>query len=270
MKITISNIAWNKEEDITIMRVLKNLGIKGIEIAPTKIWKDPVNETADSIKEYKNFWNKNGITISSTQSVLFGHPELNIFADKESREETGKYLEKMIHVSALLGAQAIVFGSPKNRDTNGMEIEEALDIVAPFFFRLGEIAKKYDTYFCLEPNPKIYGTNFANTTADAIKIIKLVNHPHFRLHLDSGAMTVNTEDYQTAITDGFRYLKHFHISEKDLLPIGTTNVDHNKIAAILRSLHYNRWVSIEMRSSPTQKNKKLVEDTLKLVSSIYS
>jgi D-psicose/D-tagatose/L-ribulose 3-epimerase len=270
MKITISNIAWETNEDFRILSLLKKYEIRGIEVAPTKIWSDPTNESPEVIKEYKKYWKKNGIEISSLQSILFGHPEMNIFTTQQSRQQMLRYIEKMIQVSAFLGAKIMVFGSPKNRDRKGMKIDEALEISAEFFYKIGEKAKLHGIFFCIEPNPRQYGTDFVNNTNEAIEVIKLVNHPYFRLHLDSGALTVNQEDYEEAITQGFQLMKHFHISERNLLPIGTTEVDHAKIAAILRKLHYKRWVSIEMLPGNSMQYADQVEAALKMVKTAYA
>ncbi len=269
MKIAISNIAWNNQEDPTILPLFKKYSIKGIEIAPTKVWKNPTGESLETIKKYKKYWEDQGITISSTQAILFARPNLNIFADKNQRLELLSYIKKMTRVSALLGAEIMVFGSPKNRNIETLNIEEALGIATEFFYNVGEIAKLHSIYFCIEPNPKEYGTNFINNTKEAIQLIKRVNHPFFRLHLDSGVLTVNKENYKNSIIEGFPYLKHFHVSEKNLLPIGSTNINHKEISKILKNLKYDKWVSIEMRRKENQLNDKAVENAFKLVTSVY-
>ena len=270
MKIAISNIAWNKGEDKAVLLLLKKYSIPGIEVAPSKVWDKPTQKPDQSIKEYKHLWERKGIAIAATQSVLFGHPELLIFGSDEKRSQTLLYIKEMIRVSALLGAGVVVFGSPKNRDMLDMKKNDALDIASNFFYEVGEIAKAHNLFFCIEPTPKEYGTNFVNNTTEAIGLVKLVNHPYFRIHLDSGALTLSQENYKKAITTAFPYLKHFHISEKNLLPIGKTPVDHKKIAKILCELQYDRWVSIEMKATRRMGNEKNVEDALKLVSAIYS
>jgi D-psicose/D-tagatose/L-ribulose 3-epimerase len=269
MKIAISNIAWNKEEDKMILSLMKKYSISGVEIAPTKIWENPTTELVKTIKAYRKFWENEGISISSTQALLFGHPELTIFENSTTRNRTLAYLEKMIEISSFLGAEAMVFGSPKNRDRKDIAQDKALEIAAKFFYKLGETAKSHNIFFCIEPNPKEYGTNFVNNTEEAITLVDLVNHPYFRLHLDSGAMYVNKENYESAITQGFPYLKHFHISEKNLHPIDEKVIDHRKLARILRDLQYHHWVSVEMRQVENAVNDKTVEETLKLVSEIY-
>ena len=38
MKLAISNIAWDRHDDLTIFEMLRKFGVQGVEIAPTKIW----------------------------------------------------------------------------------------------------------------------------------------------------------------------------------------------------------------------------------------
>lgn len=270
MKIAISNIAWNVQEDEDILKLLKKYSILGVEIAPTKIWRNPTEESYQTINKYRKYWEKNGISVSSTQSILFGHPELSIFGNKDKRNATLICLEKMIRVSAWLGAEAIVFGSPKNRNRFNVNKAQALSIASDFFFKIAIISKKYNVFLCIEPNPIEYGTNFINNTGEAIELVKNVNHPNFKLHLDSGVMTVNGENVKEAITEGFPYLKHFHISEKILGPIGKGKTDHEKIANVLRTLQYKYWVSIEMRGMENNSNINAVDEALKFTSAIYS
>lgn len=270
MKIAISNIAWNVQEDESILKLLKKYSIPGVEIAPTKIWRNPTEESYKTINKYRKYWEKNGISVPSTQSILFGHPELLIFGNTDERNATSTYLEKMIRVSAQLGARIIVFGSPKNRNRFNINKVRALNIASDFFFKIATISKKYNIFFCIEPNPIEYGTNFINNTDEAIELVKNVNHPNFRLHLDSGTMTVNGENVEKAMTDGFLYLKHFHISEKNLGPIGGGKTDHEKIVNILRALKYKHWVSIEMRGMENSSNIDVVDEVLKFTSAIYS
>ena len=270
MKIAISNIAWNLQEDENILKLLKKYSILGVEIAPTKVWKNPTEESYQTINNYRKYWKKNGISVSSTQSILFGHPELLIFGNKDKRNATLIYLERMIRVSAQLGAEAIVFGSPKNRNRFNISKIQALNIAYDFFFKIATISKKYNVFFCIEPNPIEYGTNFINNTNEAVELVENVNHPNFKLHLDSGVMTVNKENVQKAITKGFPYLRHFHISEKILAPIGSGKTDHQKIASILRSLKYKHWVSIEMRGMENSSNIEVIDEVLNFTSKIYS
>ncbi len=271
MNIAISNIAWERKEDKEIVKILQKYDISGIEVAPTKIWKNPLEAKEKEIKEYRNYWLNNDINIVAMQSLLFGHPELTIFDSKQTRGKTIDYLSRIVHLSSLLGSKIMVFGSPKNRLINGLRYDKVLEIACEFFYKIAEICKQYKIFFCIEPNPIEYGADFILNTNEAIKLVTAVNHPHFRLHLDTSTMTINKEPYENSIKNGLSLLKHFHISEPYLEPIREGVTDHENIAAILKKLHYNdnRWVSVEMRSSGNNSNIEHVNKALELVTKIY-
>ncbi|MEK7451132.1 MAG: sugar phosphate isomerase/epimerase family protein [Patescibacteria group bacterium] len=271
MNIAISNIAWNKEEDKEIANILRKYGISGIEVAPTKIWKNPLEAKEKEIKEYRNYWLNNGINIVAMQSLLFGHPELTIFDSGQIRAKALNYISRIVHLSSLLGSKIMVFGSPKNRLINGLNYNKALEIACEFFYKIAEICKQYKIFLCIEPNPPEYGADFILNTNEAIKLVTAVNHSYFRLHLDTSTMTINKESYEDSMENGLSLLKHFHISEPYLEPIKEGVTDHKKIALILKKLNYNdnRWISVEMRSSDNNSNMEHVDKALELVTRIY-
>lgn len=270
MKIAISNLSWEPLEDEKIAKILSKYNIKGIEIAPTKIWKDPINVSQAQLKSYKTYWLRQGISIVATTSLLFGHPELTIFENNKTREKTQKYLFEMIRLSSALGAKVMVFGSPRNRQTHNLNKRDILKISKDFFFSIAELAKQHSIFFGIEPNPAYYGTDFINTTQEAIELVRLVDHPNFRLHMDSGAMAMNNEDYGKSIKQGISLTCHFHISEPMLKQINIGEVDHFAIAKILKTLNYDKWISIEMPLSGVLNHEKIIDETLKFVVSVYA
>lgn len=270
MKIAISNLSWDHKEDNEILKILNKYQIKGIELAPSKVWKDPTSVNFNLLKRYKKFWSDNGISIVATTSLLFGHPELTIFENREVREKTLGYLTKMLLLSASLDARVMVFGSPRNRNTYGLAKGEVSKIAQDFFYSISELAKKHNIFFGIEPNPKEYGTDFVNTTLEAQKLVEEVSHPNFKIHLDSGAMTMNNEDYKEAITKCLPYICHFHISEPMLKPINPNSKYHQTISTILKSLNYDKWVSVEMPLKTGVNHGAIIDQTLKLITSLYN
>ena len=88
MRFAVSNIAWPREQDAAVAGVLSEFGIEGIEIAPTKIWANPLTATDAEIADYRQFWNERGIAIVAAQALLFGKPELTVFESAETRQRT--------------------------------------------------------------------------------------------------------------------------------------------------------------------------------------
>lgn len=270
MKIAISNLAWDHSEDNRLRNILRKYKIKGIEVAPTKIWQDPIRTSTTELKRYKKYWLDNGISIVATTSLLFGYPELIIFENKKTRKATFDYLLKMIELSGILGAKAMVFGSPKNRRRNSLDKKAAIEIAKEFFYKIGEFAKKYDIYFGIEPNPPLYGSDFILTTTEAMDFVKEVGHPNFSLHLDSSTMAINKEDYEESINLGLPYTHHFHISEPGLKPIPQGEVHHKKIAKLLKSNKYDKWVSVEMPLGTDIDHLSTIETALRFVTKVYN
>jgi len=269
-KLAISNIAWSpEEEDDEISVILSKLLISGIEVGPTKLWDNPTDQDDYSIKSCLDYWSAKGIKIMAMQALLFGHPECTIFDNESSRTKTLAYLSDIITLGTKLGVKIFVFGSPKNRLVQGLESKKVKDIAIKFFYTLGELAHKHSAKFCIEPNAAAYGCDFVCNTNDGIDIVKEVAHPGFRLHLDSGVMSLNHESYEESLDQAFEFMEHFHISEPYLQEIGKGDTDHIRIARHLRKMHYDKWVSIEMKNNLGESNVSTVKDSLEYVIEKY-
>jgi sugar phosphate isomerase/epimerase len=270
-KLAISNIAWTKEEDAEVYPIIKETGFTGLEIAPSRIWEDPYEQSDSNLSEFKNELEKNNIRIVAFQSLLFGHPEFAIFGDKDNRSATMEYLKKNITLAGKLGAKALIFGSPKNRIVGTMAKEEADSIAMSFFQEIGECAVQNNTCFCIEPNPRIYGGDFILTTNKAIELVKSVNHPGFKLNIDLGTITANNENLEKTIREALPFAGHFHISEPYLEVIERDEEKHKKIKSLLNKYSYTSTLSIEMKSNNTgDSNIENVRKTLVFISNIYN
>lgn len=269
MKIAISNLAWQPEETDSIAQILFNSSIKGVEIAPTKIWSNPIAVSASEAQTYKAYWQNYHIQIVALQSLLFGRGDLTIFETQEKRLATRDYLSSLIKLAGQLGASVLVFGSPKNRLVNHISPQVALEIAVDFFSYLGNVAYNYGVTFCLEPNPKVYGCDFINTSAEGFDLVNKVNNQGFGLHLDAAAITLSEEVITTALEKALPRLCHFHISEPNLQVIGSGKVRHDLFAQTLNRLNYQGWVSIEMLAQNQGDNLQNVKKALALVNQYY-
>lgn len=110
MKLAVSNIAWPVERDADVAALLTAMQVQGIEVAPTKIWPDPLAVTDAALDAYRKSWNDRGIEIVAAQALLFGKPELTLFDDSNIRTKTSAYLRKIIRLCGRLGCGALVFG----------------------------------------------------------------------------------------------------------------------------------------------------------------
>jgi len=248
VKLAVSNIAWPRDQDAAVADILNEHGVAGVEVAPTKVWPQPLAATTAEIAAYRQSWADRGISIVAAQALLFGKPELTIFESAATRAATLEYLAGIVRLCAELGAGSLVFGSPKNRRVGSLLADEAGRIAVEFFTRLGASAANAGTCIVMEANPQAYGTDFVTRAAEAIELVERVNHPGFRLHLDTGCMTLAGDSLADTFARGGRWLNHFHVSEPNLDPPGSSGtVDHAAFASALRASAYPGWVSLEMR-----------------------
>lgn len=262
MRLAISNIAWDVAEDPTIVTLLHRFGIDAIDVAPSKYFPQPGSITDEDIARVKNWWVDRGIEITGMQSLLFGTTGFNLFGSLERQDAMLQHLRAVCRVGAGLGAQRLVFGSPKNRDRSGLSDSQAMDLAASFFQRLGDIALSYEVVICLEPNPTCYGANFMTTSAETARVVRQVAHPAIRMQFDTGALAVNCEDPATVLQDCADLIGHVHASEPDLLALGDGGTDHAKVVAALMQHLPNQLVCIEMLATQNEPHEVSIERAL--------
>ncbi len=248
MKLAVSNIAWTNDEEPSVARLLKELGVRYVEIAPTKKWARPSEATAEEVEAYKAFWAGYGIKVVAFQSMLFNRPDLKLFGDEDLRRQTVGCLQEYITLASRFDVQALVFGSPKNRIKDGLTDKEVQAIAKDVFGELGAAATEKGTYFCIEPNPTEYGCDFITNARQGIDLVRAVGTEGFGLHLDIAGMALAGDDVARSIREAGSMLKHFHISAPFLEGVeAREDIPYGAAAQALADIGYDRFVSIEMK-----------------------
>lgn len=245
INFAISNIAWDSSLDDKVYNMLYGLGIKGLELAPTRIiTKDPYEK--ENVKEAQKILaevnEKYKLHPVSMQSIWFGHSE-NIFESTESYNILKEYTYKAILYAEKIGCKNLVFGCPRNR--NMTDKEKQLPIAIKFFNEIGNYASKHHVFIALEPNPPIYNTNFLNGTEETIAFIKQLSTDGIKINLDLGTVIENKESLNI-LRENIGYIHHIHISEPNLIKIKKRKL-HLELFQLLKELKYDRYVSIEMK-----------------------
>ena len=269
MNLAISNIAWSPNENDLIFSILREKGVKGVEIAPTLFWPNPTLASRPEIEDIKTYFSKAGFTIPAAQALLFNQPELTLFQDEDIREQTLEYIKKLSNVCAILGVSRLVFGSPKNRQKGKLTQDQAMDIASDFFLNLACYISPMGMILCLEPNPAEYGCDFILNTSEAVDLIQRVNHPNFQLHLDTSSVFLNKEVPESLLPGCIPFARHCHVSEPFLGLIGEHQNDHAAIAKCLHASNYSEWISIEMKSGLRLPNSIAIVQALNFTSEVY-
>lgn len=268
MKLSISNIAWENSLDPAVAEVLREQGVRYIDIAPGRYFSDPACATDAEIAAVASWWADQGIRFAGMQSLLFGTQGLNLFGSEEQQERMLEHLRAICHIGAVLDARKLVFGSPKNRDRTGLSDAEAAEVAIGFFSRLGDIAAKEGVTICLEPNPVIYGANFLTTTQEAFEFVSQLGYPAVKIQLDTGTILQN-EEPADIIRQVAGQIGHIHISEPHLPPVGTNTKRHAELCATIGAIGYSAPVTLEMLVRSPLPVVETISESIRFAKSIY-
>ena len=264
MNLSISNLAWKPEENEAVYALMKEYGFTGLEIAPTKIIPETPYFHIEEAREWaEKLQKKYGFCVPSMQSIWYGKTE-KLFGAEEERKELFSYTKSAIDFASSINCKNLVFGCPKNRNIpDDSDFAECNKIAVTFFKQLGDYAASKNTCIGMEANPAIYGTNFVNTTEEAIELINEVDSDGFKLNLDVGTMIQNNESI-SILTGRIHLINHVHISEPFLKKLEHRTL-HRELLELLKLENYTGFVSIEMG---LQKQIYDIEQVLKYIAEI--
>ncbi len=241
MKYAISNIAWPKTEDQALLTRLKALGFTGLEIAPTRLIEtSPYDQLEEASRLASQIQRDYQLEIASMQSIWYGKTEA-LFESAQERKKLSDYTKKAVLFAKAMGCKHLVFGSPRNR----VRGKHPTSDVYGFFTDIARFAASHNCVIGLEPNPKIYNTDFINTLGEALDFVQLINHPGLKINLDFGALIENGIDW-ALVKKALPHVSHVHISEPFLAPIEARD-EHRVLIEHLNAIDYGGYVSIEMK-----------------------
>ena len=248
MRFAFSNIAWSPPEDPAVIALLRDNGITGIEVAPTKLWPDWVGATPAAARTIKARLADAGFEVPALQAVLFGRPTARLFGP-EGVDEFVAHLRAVATLAAAFGARAIVLGAPKQRARGALSHDEATARAVPVLRGLAQAFADAGCCLCIEPNPVDYGCDFITDARQGAALVRAVDHPGFGLHLDAAGMFLAGDDLTALWPELGTLVRHYHISEPQLGGFAAPRVPHARNLATLRQAGYAGWCSVEMRES---------------------
>lgn len=254
----VSNIAWPFADRHAAYGRMAANGIAGLEIAPGLLFADaadPFDPPADLRRLRLKEISDAGLAPVSMQSLLFGVSGVALFGTAAQRMAYLAALKRAIRLAGELAIPHLVLGSPRERAIpTGMTLSEASAIAAEILEDLADHATAHGCRIGLEPNPEVYGTNFATHTHEADRIVRKVARPGLCLTLDIGNLHVNGEigDLERIVAQSADLLGHVHLSEPDLNLAPAESATAARVIAALLECGYAGWISIEMRSAGLQ------------------
>ncbi len=235
---------WKMED---AMAYAKKAGYDAIEIAPFTIAPYVAQIPAAERQRIRETAARVGIAISGIHWVLVQAEGMYVtHPDKAVRDKTAQYFCDLVDFCGDLGGARIIVGSPKQRNLmDGVSYEQAWDWARGVFADAVKRAEDKGIVICFEPLAPSE-TNFVNTAAEGIRFAKQFNSPGMSIILDVKAMSSESKPVPQIIRESKGNFAYFHANDVNLKGPGFGDVDFVPIAAALKEVGYDGYVSVEV------------------------
>jgi D-psicose/D-tagatose/L-ribulose 3-epimerase len=164
-----------------------------------------------------------------------------------SLDAVSAYLDSTLDRCRQLGARVAVWGSASSREVPaGYSREEAWKQIKTFLARAGDIARSKQVVIGIEPLRK-QESNILNTGAEALRLVRDVNHPHVKMIIDYYHLRIEKEDPEI-VRQAREHIVHMHFAN----PTGRRwprlpdeDPEYHRFFQILKEVDYQGGLSIE-------------------------
>ncbi len=267
-RLMISMIAWDDSSETVCLKALQAYGILHLECTPSKILGACWHERPQSQYIFKERIAQFGMDAPSMQAILFQKPLLKLFGSEQQRLALARHCNAVLSLASSVGTKYVVWGSPAQRHTGGKELYQCNEIAIKFFRTLSEFALTKGIVVVMEANAVQYGCDFCTTLDDAASLVRTVGMRSFRLHVDTGCMTMSSDPVECILKNA-DIIESVQISEPFLGSFENPQCNHLAMASVLVQCGYTGLISIEMKSSGTSSLRHLVK-ALDFVMHTYS
>ncbi len=168
--------------------------------------------------------------------------------DAAIRKKAVAFIRTIIGLAGSFGAPAII-GSMQGRHGDGVDQTQALGYLAEALGPLAEHAHKHGAPLLFEPLNR-YETNLVNSVDDGLGLVRSLASDNVKLLVDLFHMNIEEVDMAAAIRAGAGAIGHVHFVDSNRRPAGCGHTDFVPIAAALRDIGFDGYVSAEALPYP--------------------
>ncbi len=247
MKFAICNEIFEGWEMDRAMAFAKEAGYDAIEIAPFTVAQHVTDISPAERRAIRDAARRNDILISGIHWVLVKTEGMHLtHPDASIRRKTADYFVALVDFCHDIGGEFIINGSPRQRNImEGVTPGQAWDWAAQTFEKAVHRAESCGITICFEPLAPSE-TNFINTAKEAVKFAGEFKSPAMSIILDVKAMSSETDPVPEIIRQTGKDFAYFHANDANLKGPGFGDVDFVPIAAALRDVGYDGFVSVEV------------------------
>ncbi len=235
---------WKLED---VFAYAAKIGYNAVEIAPFTLANAVTEIPASERRKICDLAARHGITIAGIHWVLVKPEGLHMNQpDAAIRARTAKYFCDLVDFCADIGGSRMIVGSPKQRSLMpGVSPEQGRAWALETFCGAVARAAARNVVICFEPLSPAE-TNFINTAQEARGFVDEMPSPNFQIILDVKAMCSEAKPIPQIIQESWPHFAHFHANDKNLKGPGFGEVDFKPIAAALKQVGYQGYVSVEV------------------------
>lgn len=226
-------------ESINLFPLIRKWGFDSVELA----LEDPLHIDTHIIKSALD---DNGLVCGSICAVM--GPGRDLRGSHNDQQASLNYLNSVIDIMNELQCPVLagpLYSSVGRASQIPPEVyNQQWELVSKHLSNLAAYAANAGVQLAIEPLNR-YETDFINTTAQAMQMIKSVNSPALGVHLDSYHMNIEEKDPADAIRMAGEKLFHFHACGCDRGTPGSDHINWNTIGKALREINYQGNVVIE-------------------------
>lgn len=249
MRLSVSNLAIPASAGPEAWAALAAAGVAGVEVAPTR-WAPWAELDSQHLAARRASLAAEGLAVSSLQAIFYGIEGLSLLGPAEAFAAMRQQVAVLGRMAAGLGAGVAVFGAPRQRSRGGLSPEAAFALGADRLGILAETAWAEGLIIGLEPVPADYGNDFLPSWQEVLAMVRAVDHPGLRVHLDTACVALGGGDIAEAVRACAPWLAHFHAAEPKLAGFAAPVAPHAAAAAALHDAGYGGWIAIEMLEQP--------------------
>lgn len=247
MKFAICNEMYEGWDFGTSCVDIAESGYDGVEIAPFTLGDNPTEISERDARKIGDLAKSCGLAVTGFHWLLQKPEGLHLTCpDIEIRKRTKEVLQHLARICAAMEGKIMVFGSPKQRNVlPGETYDAAFGRAVELFRDVCDVAHPLGVTLALEPLSAEY-TNFMVSAEETVRVIRAVDHPACRLHLDVNAMCSEENSIDEIVSENREYLAYFHANDPNLRGPGFGDVDFVPIARALKNVGYDGVVSVEV------------------------
>lgn len=252
-RFAVCNELFGSIDARTYIPIVKRSGYDGIEFAPYTVFADfNTHQVKKRAAEIHELLKSEGLAFSGFHWLLAYPDGMHLLSNnKYARGKAWDHLKLLFELSYEFGGGALVLGSPRQRmipdnmDRN-TAIRQFINEIG-FFIESIEGSKSLLLIEALSPDQ----TNFINTLHEAVELVKQIDSPYFQTMFDFHNARDEKQPWDKLIEENFEYIKHIHINEINGDAPGTGKSDYRKAFSAIKTLGYDRWISMEIFTTPS-------------------